>query len=267
MSALFTLTRCGGARPVDRGEIVTIRDEVDSPWKPVPQARAYELVVARIEEQILAGTLGVGDRLPTERDLASMLGVSRAAVREAIRSLEAQGVLTSAVGAGRDGGTTVSALPSEALTRFLRLHVALANFPMPDVVDARVMLERGSVRLASRRPEPQALAELEALLVQMEAPGIDRETFNDLDSDFHIGLAEAGGNRLVADITTAIRASMRGPILASFRRSGDWETIRAELCRGHRAILAAVAAGDGDAAALAVEEHIRYAYDVLLYTG
>lgn len=135
---------------------MTVRaDEGDPQWRPLAQARAYELVVARIEEQILSGTLGVGDRLPAERDLASMLGVSRAAVREAIRSLEAQGVLASAVGAGRDAGTTVSALPSEALTRFLRLHVALANFPMNDVVDARVMLERGSVRLASATSTPE----------------------------------------------------------------------------------------------------------------
>lgn len=235
-------------------------------WRPVAQAKAYELVVQRIEEQILAGTLRVGDRLPAERDLSAMLGVSRAAVREAIRALEAQGVLTSAVGAGRDAGTTVSALPSQALTRFLRLHVALANFPMPDVVDARVMLERGSVRLAARHRDAAALAELERLLGAMEEPQLDREVFNDLDSDFHIALAEAGGNRLVADMTTAIRASMRRPILASFHATDDWHVLCGALCRGHRAIVDAVAAGDGDSAARAVEEHIRYAYARLLYT-
>ncbi len=240
-------------------------DEGDPQWRPVAQARAYELVVARIEEQILSGTLGVGDRLPAERDLASMLGVSRAAVREAIRSLEAQGVLTSAVGAGRDAGTTVSALPSEALTRFLRLHVALANFPMNDVVDARVMLERGSVRLASRHLDPGARVHIEDLLTRMEEPKIDRETFNDLDSDFHVALAEAGGNRLAADMTTAIRASMRLPILQAAQLHDDWSTIRERLCEGHRAIADAVAAGDGDAAATCVEEHIRYAYDALGY--
>ncbi|MDO5712012.1 MAG: FCD domain-containing protein [Micrococcales bacterium] len=235
-------------------------------WRPVAQPRAYELVVDRIEEQIYAGVLTVGDRLPAERDLASMLGVSRAAVREAIRALAAQGVLASAVGAGRDAGTTVAAMPSEALTRFLRLHVALANFPMPDVVDARVMLERGSVRLAARQRDAEALRGLEVLLTRMETPGLDREEFNDLDSDFHIALAEAGGNRLVADITTAIRASMRLPILQSCQATGAWRQISTRLCRGHRTIVDAVASGEGDTAAAAVESHIRYAYEALLYT-
>lgn len=234
-------------------------------WRPVAQARAYEMVIDRIEEQILSGTLTVGDRLPAERDLAAMLGVSRAAVREAIRSLEAQGVLVSSVGAGRDGGTSVSALPSQALTRFLKLHVALANFPMPDVIDARVMLERGSARLASRGLAATDRAELEALLARMENPGIAREEFNDLDTAFHIALAEAGGNRLVADMTTAIRASMQLPILQAAQLSGGWPTIRERLRQGHRDIVEAVAAGDGDTAATCVEEHIRYAYDALGY--
>ncbi|MER7084163.1 FadR/GntR family transcriptional regulator, partial [Saccharopolyspora kobensis] len=58
-------------------------------WRPVARSRTYELVIDRIEEQIVSGQLGVGDRLPPERDLAQMLGVSRAAVREAFRALEA----------------------------------------------------------------------------------------------------------------------------------------------------------------------------------
>lgn len=235
-------------------------------WRPVAQAKAYELVVERIEEQILSGALRVGDRLPGERILASMLGVSRAAVREAIRSLEAQGVLSSAVGVGKDAGTTVSALSSEALTKFLRLHVALANFPMPDVVDARVMLERGSVKLAGRHAKAPELARLVELVEGMESPGIAREDFNELDSAFHIALAQAGGNVLVSDITTAIRASMRAPILDAFQRVEDWPKLAAALCRGHREILQAVQDRDGDAAAIAVENHIRTAYEVLLYT-
>ena len=77
-------------------------------WHPVARSRSYELVVDQIEEQILAGTLHVGDRLPGERDLAQHLQVSRAAVREAIRTLEAQGVVRSGVGSGKDAGTIVA---------------------------------------------------------------------------------------------------------------------------------------------------------------
>ena len=77
-------------------------------WKPVARTRTYEMVIDAIEEQILSGALGVGDPLPPERDLAARLQVSRPAVREALRVLEAQGVLRSAVGSGSGAGTFVA---------------------------------------------------------------------------------------------------------------------------------------------------------------
>jgi len=195
-------------------------------WRPVSRSRAYELVVERVEEQILTGALRVGDRLPAERDLAARLGVSRAAVREAIRTLEAQGVVQSSVGAGPDGGTVVSATPSQALTKLLRLHVALSNFSMGDVVEARVMLERFSARLAADHANVDDLLSLRQHLNGMDDPDIDRETFNELDTAFHVTIAEAGRNRLVADMTIAIRDSIRLPILRAFRVVADWDVPR-----------------------------------------
>jgi GntR family transcriptional repressor for pyruvate dehydrogenase complex len=233
-------------------------------WQPITRSRSHELVVDQIEEQILAGTLRVGDRLPGERDLASHLQVSRAAVREALRSLEAQGVVRSAVGSGKDSGTVVSAMPSEALTRLLRLHVALANFPMNDVVDARVMLERSSAALAARNATPANLDSMRMALDGMESPGVDQETFNDLDTAFHVAIAEASGNRLVADMTIALRDSMRRPILQALRALGsDWERIADQLRADHRAIFAAIEDGQGAVAAERVDQHIRSAHAAL----
>lgn len=236
-------------------------DEQGGNWRPVARTRTYELVIERIEEQIVSGQLEVGDRLPPERDLAQMLGVSRAAVREAFRALEAQGVLRMAVGTGPDSGTTVAALPSQALTRFLRLHVALANFPLADVVQARIMLERESVRNATQRATPAALEDLRKLLDAMDAPGCDRELFNDLDTEFHVAIAEAGGNRLVADMTIAIRESMRRPLLAAFDDLGEeWFPIADGLRHDHRMIQQALEAGDATAAEEQMERHIRGFY-------
>ncbi|GAB76723.1 transcriptional regulator, GntR family [Austwickia chelonae] len=232
-------------------------------WRKITKTRAYEEVIARIEEQILNDTLNVGDRLPPERDLATKLGVSRAAVREALRVLESQGVLKASVGVGRDGGTIVCAMPTEALSRVLRLHVALSNFPMSDVIEARVMLERWSARLAARARQEKHVAELRRLVEAMEDPATDRSAFNDLDTDFHVTLAAAGENVLVADMTIAIRESMRIPILTSFQAMEDWDTFVAHLRDGHRRIYLAVAAQDEDAAAAVVEDHIRFAYSAL----
>lgn len=219
--------------------------------------RAYTQVVEWVEGQILDGTLKVGDRLPAERDLATRLQVSRAGVREAMRTLAAQGVVRSGVGSGENAGTVVSAMPSEALTRVLRLHVALANFAMDDVVAARVMLERSSAGLAAAHASPEALAEIATPLAAM-TDEVDRHGFNDLDTAFHIAIAEAGGNRLVADMTIAIREAMRLPILRELEQLGDrWPDVRTRLTAEHRAIHDAIAGGEADRAAELMEEHIH----------
>lgn len=231
-------------------------------WRPVARVKAYELVVDQIEEQILSGALTVGDRLPGERDLATRLDVSRTAVREAIRMLEAQGVVRSGVGSGPDAGTVVSSMPSAALTRLLRLHVALANFPVDDVVEARVVLERSSAALAASQGARADVDAIREPLLAMDQDLEDRATFNDLDTAFHIAIAEAGRNRLVADMTIAIRDSMRRPILERMERLGAqaWDEVLAQLRAEHHAVYDAIIAGDPDAAAQLIEVHILNAH-------
>lgn len=242
--------------------------EIDSSvpqWRPVARVRAHEMVIGAIEDQIMAGTLKVGDPLPPERELAARLEVSRAGVREAIRVLEAQGVVTANVGAGRDAGTFIAAMPSAALTRFLRLHVALSNFPMADIVDARVMLERNSATLAAAHASEAALAAIRAPLTAMDDPDAECEPFNDADTDFHVAIAEASGNRLVADMTVAIRASLRRPILAAMQQVTDWHAQACRLQGEHHDIYEAIATRDGSTAAELSERHIRGAFAAMPY--
>ena len=232
-------------------------------WQPVERARTYELVIAAIEQQIMTGALGVGDPLPPERELAATLQVSRAGVREALRVLEGHGVLRSQVGAGAEAGTFVAALPASALARFLRLHVALANFPLDDVVEARIVLERSSARFAAAHADADHLAAMRAALARMAVPGVGREEFNDADTDFHVAIAEAGGNRLVADMTLAIRDSLRGPLLDALRQVTDFDAMAATLRMQHEDLYAAIEAGDGDRAEVVAEHHIRDAHAAL----
>jgi GntR family transcriptional repressor for pyruvate dehydrogenase complex len=231
-------------------------------WKPVSRVRTYELVLDRIESQIVSGALRAGERLPSERELASLLGVSRPAVREALRILEAQGAVRSQVGNGPDSGTTIERLPSDALARLLRLHVALGSFALEDVVETRVALERSSVVLACGNARPSNLERMRADLVAMDAPDVDRETFNQRDTDFHVALADAGGNRLMSDVTRAIRESVRMPILAGISampETGDdgWPRVRDGLRADHHAIYSAVEGGHAEQAADRLEAHIR----------
>lgn len=124
-------------------------------------------------------------------------------------------------------------------------------------------LETVSVRLAASHATPEHLAELSRLLELMDDPQVDREHFNDCDTKFHVLLASAAGNHLARDFTSAIRESMRLPILDAFRTVGAWDDVVAKLRIDHRAIYEAVAAGDGDAAAEITEEHIRSAWRLI----
>ncbi len=237
--------------------------ESTSPTQDGPPPRAYQVVLQWFEEQVLAGQLVVGDRLPAERDLAHQLGVGRATVREAIRTLQAQGVLHSAVGAGRTGGTTVRSVDPAALSRMLRLHVALGHFPLPHVIEVRVALERLSAHLACEHRTQAHLDLLGQLAEEMAGALDDRERFNDLDTRFHLTLAEAAGNQLATDTTAAIRESMRQPILERVRSSSAWDELGPRLVDDHQAIHRAIAERDAAAAEDLVDRHIRTAWATL----
>lgn len=229
-------------------------------WVPVTRARTYELVLDRIEEQIASGRLRVGDRLPAERDLAAALGVSRVAVREAMRVLQAMGLIVQGTGSGRDAGTTLSAAPGEALTRLIRMHVLVASVGSDDLISGRITLERESARLAARAGGAELRGQLAEALAVMADPGASVEDFNDADTAFHVAIARASGNSLVAELTTALRNAMRSPLLARLRAERDYADVAARLVGEHRAIADALSAGDGERAADLVQDHIERFY-------
>lgn len=228
-------------------------------WRPVTRPSTYELVIDAIEEQIMAGSLTVGDPLPAERDLATKLNVSRASVREALRVLESLGVVRSSGGSGRGAGTFIAAMPSAALTRFLRLHVALANFSISEVTETRIQLERSSATLAAARADEDALAAVNAQLAMMDTSGISLEVFNDADTAFHVAIAQAAGNQLFSDLTGAIRTSLRTSIFAAFNKVDDPQVLMSRLQAQHHRIMDAIVAGRTEEAARLTEEHIRFA--------
>ena len=222
--------------------------------------KAYEVVLRSIEEAILGGTLVVGQQLPSERDLAIQLGVGRSSVREAIHALVAQGVLTSSV--GPHGGTRVAAMRAEALMRVLRLQVALADFPVADVTEGRIALDRTTLAAACRDVGPAVLAAIRAVLDSM-ATAEDPDAFNALDTRFHVLIATAGRNALATDMTIAIRESLRRPILGAEKQMAGWLSFRRAAMEEHEEIYAALEAGDAERAADAMESHIRASYAIL----
>jgi GntR family transcriptional regulator, transcriptional repressor for pyruvate dehydrogenase complex len=232
----------------------------DPEWQPVRRLRTHEQVLTQIQEKILEGRLQIGDRLPSERELVQALGVSRNSVREALRILESMGIVDAHVGSGRDAGSRVAGRTTDALSNLLRLHMALAQFRLDDLVDVRIELERLAVGRAAYEAKAEELAALRELTVAMGEPDIDHERFHELDSEFHIGLARASHNALAADLMQALRDAVKTEMKTAFERVRDWDAMVAHLTTEHRGILAAVKAGTGEEAADLVTRHIRGFY-------
>ena len=119
------------------------------------------------------------------------------------------------------------------------------------------MLERRSAELAAQNGTPTDFDRIRAALDRMDDPALPMEEFNELDTEFHVSLADASDNQLVADMTRAIRGAVRDALLEAFRARDDWQATAARLRVEHRAIYDAVLAGDPAEAADAVERHIR----------
>ena len=227
---------------------------------PVQRVTAALAVADRLLAMIRGGSLRPGDQLPPERDLAAQLGVSRSAVREAMRVLQTQGLITSSTGPGR--GTRIAPARGDALARIFQLHLALSAAGTSDLTETRIALERSSAALAAQRTTPRSVRKLKVLASAMErAEGVDE--FNDIDTDFHVQIARAGQSELITDLTVAIRQAVRETIRSATRGLPEWADHRDALLREHQAILAAIEASDSAAAANLIEQHIRRAYVTL----
>jgi GntR family transcriptional regulator, transcriptional repressor for pyruvate dehydrogenase complex len=228
---------------------------------PTPtRPRSHTAVVRFVEAELTEGRLSVGSRLAGERVLAEQLGVSRPSVREGIRVLEAMGVIRTAAGSGPESGAIVVADASAGITAALRLHLASQNLPMLDVVQTRVLLESWAVRQAAERRDRTALRAAEALLDAMDEPELSAEEFHRLDAEFHVTLARAAGNEVVAAIMTSLRDAIHGYVISSAATLTDWPKAAAKLRRQHRKLLAAITAGETEKAVQRTVRHINGFY-------
>ena len=229
-----------------------------APERTAP-ARAWRIVLDKIEGDLLEGRLGPGDRLQPERELAATLGVGRSSVREALRVLEVMGLIRTATGSGPTSGAIVTATPQGGLAQLLRLQVAAQGFPIPDVYETRLLLEEWAVaHLADRADAP--LDDARATLAAMEEADLTLEDFLALDSQFHVRLAEAAGNVVVSATMAGLRETIESYIRAGAARVPDWNATATRLRQEHGEILAAIERGDAADARRRVRAHITDYY-------
>lgn len=219
--------------------------------------RTHELVLARVERDLADGTLVLGGRLPGERVLAEQLGVSRPSVREAVRVLEALGVVRTSTGSGPDAGAVLIADPAAGIGATMRLHVATSGVTVREVVQLRLLLEPWAV--AEAAAAPRDLATAEALLAAMDDPELAAKDFLELDGAFHATLVTLAGNGLVTAAMSGARGAIRSYVVAGAARL-DWPRAAATLRTEHRRILDAVRDLRPDDAARETRAHIERYY-------
>lgn len=219
----------------------------------------YLQVAESIREAIIAGTLSPGDALPTERDLSESFGVSRASVREALRALQAQGLVSFT---GSPSRTVVAegagAHARDAMVTLLRLN----GVGVDDLMEFRSQLEGGALAAAARRRDPAHLAEARAALEDMRSPGIGVEDFEEADVRFHVALVRASGNEAMHLVMQVLRETVARHLLDFLRAQPDVAATLSRLTDEHAAILTAVERGHATRASALVRAHISGFYRV-----
>jgi GntR family transcriptional regulator, transcriptional repressor for pyruvate dehydrogenase complex len=223
-------------------------------YKLVRTSRLYEQIVQQIEESILKGALKPGDQLPAERDLAQRFGVSRTAVREAVKALREKGLVEAYSGRG----TFITDGTSQAVRQSLDL---VAKIGQPEgsthLAEMRAILEPEIAALAAERAQESELATMREAVAVMDRAGKDPDAYIEADLDFHLALAEGAANPLILSLIDSIVGLLREQRIRIFSVPGGPE--RGQI--HHKRILEAMERRDSDAAREAMKAHLQQVKD------
>ena len=219
-------------------------------YRAVKTSRLYEQIVQQVEDAILKGQLKPGDQLPAERDLAHSFGVSRTAVREAVKTLREKGLVEAYSGRG----TFVTNGTSHSIRQSLDLMIRINPLEgSANLAELRLVLEPEIAALAAARIEEQLLSTMREAVEEMDRSLRDPDAYVEADLDFHLALAEAAGNPLILSLLDSIVGLLREQRSRIFNVDGGPE-------RGqfhHKRILAAVEQGNPEAAREAMRAHLQ----------
>lgn len=218
---------------------------------PVAPGRISELIVHQIRELIVAGRLSPGDRLPSERELAEQFQVSRVTVRDALRILEAQGLLEIRVGAS--GGAFVTTPTAAVVGEGITTMLLMSAIQPPQIAEARLLMELGIVMLATQRANADDIAALHEVCRRAEEALANHDYDVKLSAEFHSCLAAATHNGALQLMTE----SFRGPLsMAAARAREPADEAHAASVAEHVEIVAAIEGRDLPRAQRAMTAHL-----------
>jgi len=218
-------------------------------YKIVRSSRLYEQIVQQVEDSIHKGTLKAGDQLPPERELAQQFGVSRTAVREAVKALHEKGLVEAYPGRGTfiTDGTSYSM--RQSLDRKVKVGQAEGSAFLAEV---RAILEPEIAALAATRADAEDVSSMREQVAVMDGACKDPDAFIEADLDFHLALAEAAANPIILSLIDSIVGLLREQRMGIFQVEGGPE-------RGqhhHKKILKAIELRDPTGAREAMKAHL-----------
>ncbi len=224
-----------------------------SNFRKVQAGRVSEDVIRQVEQAIFSGLLAPGDRLPPERDLSEQFGVSRVTIRDALRVLEANGLIVIKVGAG--GGAFVREPNFDRLSSSLSSMLRFKKASLLELSEARMVIETATAELAAERATPEDLDRLRrAVEGARQALSAEDLYYMPHSVEFHSALAQAARNSVLF-LTVASFRKLFFNVLEQLLPTRDMAETAA---RDHWAIYEAVAARDGALARRLMAEHLGY---------
>lgn len=230
---------------------------MENEYKPVKrQAKLSSQVAEQIQQLILSRDLKPGDRLPTERELGENFKVSRTVIREAIRTLEALGLVASQTGSG----TYVRVMQGKVVASSLGMFINSQRkpFSLDALMEIRQVLEIEVVKLAAQRASEDNIKRLENCLDKMCQTVSDQDEFSKWDLEFHLVLADACGNQLFGIILEPLTESLFELIWTGTTTPGAAQ----DACQYHRDILDCIKKKDSEGAVKVMRAHLDQAYRV-----
>jgi GntR family transcriptional regulator, transcriptional repressor for pyruvate dehydrogenase complex len=243
-------------------------DEADTAlirkFEPIQKQRNFEEILVQLQAAFANGQLSPGDRLPAERELAEQFGASRSSVREALRVLEALGVVQ--VKPGADNGAFLLAEPGRAFRDLLQYQLALRQIDVASLVEFRIVIESWAARTAAERADEGALNRMDELIDLMKQAPASYTRFHDYDADWHLELARSTRNDLFALALEGARTTIERAMVGAVAGLVNWDTMKARMLREHVAILEAVRNRDGALASELMTAHIRDFYNEQVFS-
>jgi DNA-binding FadR family transcriptional regulator len=222
------------------------------PIQAVEPRRLYRQIADQLGRLIDDGEYRAGERLPPERTLAETLKVSRPSVREALIALEVEGRVEIR------GGSGIYVSERRPAAKAARLVADPGPF---EILEARLIVEPEVAALAARNVTPALVARLEESVVGMSRADASRLDGLEHDRNFHAALAEGAGNAALVLVLNTLWDVRVGPLYVQLERHFHAPPVWRKAIDEHRAILAAVAAGDAREARAAMTRHLRNARD------